>query len=199
MTKLFRKRHRNQKGFTLVEIMAVTGIISMLMAMTMPNFLRSRIGANESAAQMNLKQFNQVLEDFRFTYGRYPQHKGLLDWFSKSAYGGNAIIENTAIGGERVTIGNPNFSAWGTVYYLFQGYRYDYWVSGTRLQYQMGAMPDRPGISGNRYFITSESGTLNEVDASYAESLWPTTTPQSDGDENNDGDDGCASPPCVFF
>lgn len=42
-------------GFTLVEIMIVVAIIALLGAISIPNLLRTRINANEAAAQVTLK------------------------------------------------------------------------------------------------------------------------------------------------
>jgi prepilin-type N-terminal cleavage/methylation domain-containing protein len=41
---------RTKKGFTLVEIMIVVAIIALLAAMAIPNLLRSRLQAQETAA-----------------------------------------------------------------------------------------------------------------------------------------------------
>jgi prepilin-type N-terminal cleavage/methylation domain-containing protein len=55
------------KGFTLVEIMVVVAIIALLSAVSIPNFLRSRINANEVAAINSLRTLSTAMESFRFT------------------------------------------------------------------------------------------------------------------------------------
>jgi len=45
----------NKKSFTLVEIMVVVAVIALLAAITIPNLLRARLNANESATIKALK------------------------------------------------------------------------------------------------------------------------------------------------
>jgi prepilin-type N-terminal cleavage/methylation domain-containing protein len=49
---------KNNKGFTLVEIMIVVAIIGILAAIAIPNFIRARIQANAKACVNNLKQID---------------------------------------------------------------------------------------------------------------------------------------------
>lgn len=54
----------NTGGFTLIEMMIVVEIIAILVAIGLPNYLRTRIQANEAAAIGNLK----VVMDAQTTY-----------------------------------------------------------------------------------------------------------------------------------
>jgi type IV pilus assembly protein PilA len=69
----------NMNGFTLVEIMIVVAIIAMLAAIAIPNLLRARMVANESAAQATLKTISNAAEMYASTTtGVYPDNEAWL-------------------------------------------------------------------------------------------------------------------------
>ena len=61
------------KGFTLVEVMIVVGIIAALSVLIFPNILRARLNANEANAQAALRTIATACESFAgANVGDYP-------------------------------------------------------------------------------------------------------------------------------
>lgn len=59
---------RRQKGFSLIELLIVVAIILIIAAIAIPNLMRSRIAANESAAVGNMRAINTAEVSFASTY-----------------------------------------------------------------------------------------------------------------------------------
>ncbi|MBI5365996.1 MAG: DUF2950 family protein [Planctomycetes bacterium] len=57
MMRTRRLRHicRDRRAFTLLEIMIVVGVLAVILAITIPSFLRSRVVANEASAAATLR------------------------------------------------------------------------------------------------------------------------------------------------
>lgn len=56
---------KNEKGFTLIEILVVIAIIGALSALLVPNYMSTRERARDSQRKSDLKQIQKALEMYR--------------------------------------------------------------------------------------------------------------------------------------
>ena len=61
-------RHE-QRGFSLIELLIVVAIILIIAAIAIPNFLRSRVAANQASAIESLRVISTAEVTFSTTYG----------------------------------------------------------------------------------------------------------------------------------
>jgi prepilin-type N-terminal cleavage/methylation domain-containing protein len=136
------KRMRAQRGFTLVEIMIVVAIIALLAAIAIPNVLRGRTTANETAAIGNLRALVSSLEMYRSIYQNYP-----------SAWRANMYTNvNPAFGPPSFNLTDAQLTNPGV-----QGFNYIY--AGTNTTYDFRALPISPA-TGSRSFLANEMGLI---------------------------------------
>jgi len=142
-----------KRGFTLVEIMIVVAIIALLAAIAIPNVLRGRATANESAAIGNMRALVSSLEMYRSVNNLYPF--AAANWVS--------YMYTTP----DPDFGPPSFNHVmdgsacppGAASSCTQGYRYTY-VSAAGSVYTLSAIPDVLGNTGTRSFFVDESGVI---------------------------------------
>lgn len=63
---------RNQKGFTIIEMLTVIAIIGILAGIAAPSFQRSVIRAKEASLRNSLFVLRDVIDQYYADHGEYP-------------------------------------------------------------------------------------------------------------------------------
>jgi type IV pilus assembly protein PilA len=159
-------RHNKRKGFSLIELLIVVTIILIIAAIAIPNLMRSKIQANETAAVGALKALQESTVLYSNTYGGFPHALSDLG----PAAGGTAATSAAADLIDSVLSGGVK-----------SGYRFTYVAgatdpAGNVLTYSITATPVAVGSTGQRSFFTDQSGTIRNTTSGTADS---TSTPLS--------------------
>jgi type IV pilus assembly protein PilA len=72
LAKLREERAQGDKGFTLIELLVVVVIIGILIAIAIPLYLNYQKGANDKAAQSDLRGAVSALEQCNSDNAAYP-------------------------------------------------------------------------------------------------------------------------------
>ncbi len=73
------KLKRNQKGFTLIEVLLIVVILGIIAAIAIPRLMASRAQAEQEACKTNLANLNTAIEKYYFDYGSWPSDLNALN------------------------------------------------------------------------------------------------------------------------
>ena len=73
MQKLMKRLHKNQKGFTLVELMVVVVIIGILVAIAIPVYNSVQGNAQQNACDATVRTLNGASTMFNAEKGDFPR------------------------------------------------------------------------------------------------------------------------------
>lgn len=144
-----------KRGFTLVEIMIVVSVIVLLAAISIPNVLRARINANESAAIQTLKAYCTALQSYAAANptgasisAGYPFTIASLrpPWSNPPYLDPTLITTGTRQGYQFLYARTQSTS--GAI------------ITGAGIRFRVFARPLSQNITGVRSFYMTESGVL---------------------------------------
>jgi type IV pilus assembly protein PilA len=144
---------RKQNGFSLIELLIVVAIILIIASIAIPNLLRARMSANESAAVANLHAVNTALLSYYSNYGSFPaEFSYLSDGGGGAGCPTNPSPTGACLIDRSVTTATtpPGKNGYVMTYTFIPD-------SGT---YTLTNQPATQGVTGVRNFYTDESGVI---------------------------------------
>lgn len=136
LTDTRARRAAGDRGFTLIELLVVVVILGVLIAIAIPVYSNYRKGANDAAAQSDMRNAVSLLEVCNTSDGRYPSAPGPVPFGDAAA----SVAVEPCTGQKANTSKGTVFKYWpnaaGTCYVLVgtnAGGANKYWQYNSRL------------------------------------------------------------------
>jgi prepilin-type N-terminal cleavage/methylation domain-containing protein len=138
---------KQQKGFSLIELLIVVAIILIIAAIAIPNLLRAKMSANEASAVATMRTLNTSAVAYSTTYGAYPTNLTDLGPASSPTSTAADLIDSV-LAKDPATKSGYTFTWSGTA------------NNGVISSYTLTAKPLTTGVTGQRGFFTDQSGVI---------------------------------------
>jgi type IV pilus assembly protein PilA len=141
---------KKQKGFSLIELLIVVAIILIIAAIAIPNFMSSRMSANESSAASSVRSISTAETAYATSYPSIGYSVALLDLGDGGS--SNCVAINTrACLLDSVLAGG-----------IKSGYLFTYANDGNTpsVGYTINADPSTRGITGRKSYFSNQPGEI---------------------------------------
>ena len=142
---------QRQSGFSLIELLIVVAVILIIAGIAIPNFIRSRMRANEAAAVANLRDIStaELIYNTTYSIGYSPDLPSLGGSTVSPDATHAALIDTVLCAGSK------------------SGYSFTYAVvasdpQGHPIAYSVNADPISPGSSGDRHFYVDQTAIIRQ-------------------------------------
>ena len=170
---------RNDRGFTLVELLVVIIIVAVLLAISVVLYRGARVRGGESAAIATLDLINQAQFAFMQTCGNQRYAPTLAALGTPTPRGGSAYLSPDMTTGDTVVKGGYSYQMAGTP--VTDDSRTCTDVTPV-VGYQVTADPTVPGLTGSRYFGSNTDRVIFEGTETFL-GIMPETGPPERGTE----------------
>ena len=142
-------RMKNQRGFSLIELLIVVAIILIISAIAIPSYLRSRMQANEASAVGSVRMINTSAVTYSSTYVNVGFPANLADMGGASPCSASSttacVLEDSIAQGTK------------------SGYSFVWTGDGATpsVGYTLTGTPLVVGGSGQRMFCTDQTGVIH--------------------------------------
>jgi type IV pilus assembly protein PilA len=148
---------KRQKGFSLIELLIVVAIILIIAAIAIPNFMRSKMAANEASAVSSLRVINTGEITYASAYTSVGYSAALKDLGGSPAacaVGSGASQTGACLIDNVLALASSVPTAKSGYYFLYAP------VGNAGTAYTVQAPPAFPGITGGRFFFTDQTNVI---------------------------------------
>jgi type IV pilus assembly protein PilA len=145
---------RNQRGFSLIELLLVVAIILIIAAIAIPNLLRAKIAANESSAVSSIRQIKTAEVSYYTSYPNVGYATALADLGGTTCNPPNAA--SACLLDTVVSAAIPGSTGKSGYYLNATGIS----NKGLNSDFVAGAAPVAPETSGDRDFCSTSDAVL---------------------------------------